>query len=235
MKRKKVAILQSNYIPWKGYFDIINMVDLFIFYEDIQYTKNDWRNRNKIKTHKGLEWLSIPCGPDIKRLVCEVELKSHEWQKKHWKTLIHNYQNAMYFNEYAPFFEGFYLNHVWQNLTEMNQYLIRKIAVEILHITTEFDDSRRYNLTEKKDKRVMELLMKAGATDYLSGPRAKDYLDPQDFDKEGINLAWMDYSGYPEYRQLYPPFVHEVSIIDLIFNEGPNARFYLKSRMQHAI
>ncbi len=221
--------MQSNYIPWKGYFDIINMVDLFVFWDDVQYTTRDWRSRNRIKVTDGAIWLTVPCGHSRDRLICETELKDHGWQKKHWTTICQSYAKASFFKDYAHIFEDFYLNHEWQNLSDMNQYLIKKIAGEILNITTEFDDSRRYNLTRKKGKRIMELLKKAGATDYLSGPRAKDYLNPRDFDKEGINLTWMDYSGYPEYRQLYPPFVHEVSIIDLIFNEGPNARNFLKS------
>jgi hypothetical protein len=230
MKEKKVTILQSNYLPWKGYFDIINMVDLFIFYEDIQYTKNDWRNRNKIKTHKGLEWLTVPCGNNIKRLVCEVELKDHASQKKHCKTILNNYQKAEYFIEYKQFFEDFYLKHNWVNLSEMNQYLIKHIAHEFLGMATEFVDSREYKLqNSQKSERVLELLKKSGATEYVSGPAAKSYLDPEEFRRRGINLVWMDYSGYKEYNQLYPPFVHDVSIIDLLMNEGPNARNFLKS------
>ena len=226
---KKVAILQSNYIPWKGYFDIINMVDLFIFHDDLQYTSGDWRNRNKIKTPHGTEWLTVPCGRSEKRLICEVELKDHTWQKKHWNKIAQHYKKSKYFKEYEDFFKEIYLDTTWTNLSVMNQTIIQSIAKEILGITTVFDDSRQYNLELKKGERVMELLKKSHADLYLSGPAAKDYLDETLFIREGIKLEWMDYSDYPKYDQLYPPFEHGVTILDLIFNEGPHATSFLKS------
>src|SRR5579863_10162725 len=103
MKYEKVAILQSNYLPWKGYFDIINDVDLFIFYDDVQYTKNDWRNRNKIKTISGTQWLTVPTGTDLNRLICEVAIPNTFWAKKHWKTLLYSYQKSPYFARYHDF------------------------------------------------------------------------------------------------------------------------------------
>jgi hypothetical protein len=227
--RKAVAIVQSNYIPWKGYFDIINMVDLFIFHDDLQYTKQDWRNRNKIKTSCGTEWLSIPCGSDENRLICEVELWDKSWQRKHWHKITQYYQHAPYFELYKDFFEDFYLHNNWVNLSNLNQYLIKKISRLFLGINTEFDDSRRYNLKEKRAARMLELLKKVGVNEYLSGPAAKNYLDERQFEDAGIKLLWMDYNGYLEYDQLYPPFVHNVSIIDLLFNVGEKAYKYLKS------
>ena len=226
---KRVALLQSNYIPWKGYFDIIGMVDVFIFHDDLQYTKGDWRNRNKIKTQGGVKWLTIPCGTDENRLICQVELKDHKWQKDHWNKIVGAYARSEHFEEYKEFFREMYLGKEWKNLSEMNQYMIKKIATEILGITTKFEDTRDYILQGVKADRVMELVKKAGATTYLSGSAAKDYLSPEDFEKAGIELEWMDYSGYPEYTQPFPPFEHAVSIIDLIFNEGPNAKQYLKA------
>ena len=143
---KRVAIVQSNYIPWKGYFDMINMVDLFIFHDDLQYTKQDWRNRNKIKTSRGTEWLTVQCGTNENSLICEVELKDHKWQRKHWNKIVQNYGAAACFDKYREFFEEFYLGKTWRNLSEMNQYLIKAISRDFLGITTEFDNSRRYNL-----------------------------------------------------------------------------------------
>ena len=226
---KRVAILQSNYIPWKGYFDIINSADLFIFHDDLQYTKNDWRNRNKIKTPDGSVWLTVPCGSDEHRLICDVALSDRKWQRDHWNRIRQNYRKSRYFSKYADFFEDVYLKKSWTMLSELNQYLIKHIASEFLGIKTSFEDSRRYNLERKKATRVVELCVKAGATSYLSGPTAKDYLSEQDFAGTGIKLEWMDYSRYPEYSQLYPPFEHQVSVLDLIFNEGPDARCYMKS------
>jgi hypothetical protein len=227
---KKVAIVQSNYIPWKGYFDLIAMVDLFIFHDDLQYTKQDWRNRNKIKTPRGTEWLSIPCGSNEDRLICEVILRDHTWQNQHWRKIIQHYQHAPYLGSYRGFFEDFYLQHKWDNLSDLNQYLIQKISQYYLGIKTEFDDSRRYNLNQKKSSRVLELLKKVGANIYLSGPAARNYLNEKQFTDSGIKIEWMDYSRYPEYDQLYPPFEHKVSIIDLLFNTGDRARTYLKSQ-----
>ena len=229
MINKKVAILQSNYIPWKGYFDIINMVDEFIFYDDVQYTKNDWRNRNKIKTLRGAEWLTVPCGSSISRLICEVSLDDASWQKKHWEKIKENYQHAPFFYDYKDFFEDVYLNSNWNNLSELNQYFIKNISTDLLNIKTVFNDSRNFHLERKKADRLIELLIKAGANYYVSGPAAKNYLNEEKFRSENIEIFWMDYSGYPEYNQLYPPFEHHVSIIDLIFNEGPNAKKYMKS------
>ena len=224
---KRVAILQSNYIPWKGYFDIIHDVDLFIFYDDVQYTKNDWRNRNKIKTPKGTEWITIPVGSDANRLICEVDIQDARWQAKHWKTLQQYYGKCKYFAHYQSFFEEVYLGRKWTNLSDLNQYLIRYISREFLNISTEFGDSRNYELSGQKFERLMDLLTKAEATLYVSGPSAKDYVDPSLFIDKGIELMWKDYSGYPEYLQRFPNFEHGVSILDLLFNVGPDASWYI--------
>jgi hypothetical protein len=226
---KRIAILQSNYIPWKGYFDIINSVDEFVFHDDLQYTKNDWRNRNKIKTERGTTWLTIPCGTNQKRLICEVEMKDNSWQKKHWNQIEINYCKTQYWNIYKDFFSEIYLNNKWNNLSEFNQTLIKKISIELLEVTTIFRDSREFNLKCSKAERVLELLKRISATSYLSGPSARNYLKESMFKEAKIDIYWMDYSGYPEYNQMFEPFIHEVSIIDLIFNEGPDLKNYMKS------
>lgn len=223
----RVAILQSNYIPWKGYFDIIAQVDRFIFHDDLQYTKGDWRNRNKIKSHSGVTWLTIPCGTDEKRLICDVVLVDPAWQKKHWDLLYRSYAKTPYFSYYRDFFEDIYLNNKWRNLSDMNQHIIKKISTEILGVDVVFDDSRHYHLQHKKGARVVELLHKVGATQYLSGPAAKDYLDPNEFIAAKIELKWMNYDHYPEYPQLFPPFCHYVTILDLLFNVGCDFKSYM--------
>ena len=230
--KKRVAILQSNYIPWKGYFDLINMVDLFVFHDDLQYTKGDWRNRNLIKTPKGVQWLTIPCGTNEHRLICEVGLTDHAWQAKHWALIKANYERAEHFKQYRPFFEEIYLGAKWRNLSDMNQAVVMGISRELLGIKTEFEDSRKYSLAQRKAERVKEILLKCGADEYLSGPAAKDYLAEEFLADEGIRLEWMDYQGYPEYPQLYPPFTHQVSIIDLVFNTGEQAVNFMKSFKQ---
>jgi hypothetical protein len=224
---KTVVVLQSNYIPWKGYFDLIHDADLFIFYDDLQYTKNDWRNRNKIKTPKGAEWITIPVGTDAHRLICEVEIKDTTWQAKHWKSIQQHYGKCPYFALYRPFFEDVYLARKWANLSAMNQHLIRAISKDLLNLPTEFRDSREYGLTGQKLERLLELVTKSGADRYMSGPAAKDYIDASRFAAVGIELMWKDYSDYPEYSQRFPPFEHGVSILDLLFNVGPYAHWYI--------
>ena len=205
------------------------MVDEFIFYDDVQYTKNDWRNRNKIKTKDGVMWLTIPCGKNLNRLINEVKIESSFWQKKHWKSIVANYEKARHFKLYQDFFKEFYLVNIWKNLSELNQYLIKNIAKNFLNINTKFNNSENYNLTGKKNERLIDLLKKVNASKYISGSSAKNYLDLKLFEKEGIEVTWVDYSGYSEYKQLYGGFENQVSIIDLLFNEGPNLTRYMKS------
>jgi len=226
----KIAILQSNYIPWKGYFDIIGMADIFVFYDDVQFTPRDWRSRNKIKTTHGTMWLTIPCGKDRNRLICEVEIKDPSWQDEHWNTIEHFYKKAKYFKYYKDFFQEIFKGKIWKNLSEFNQYVIKKISYEILNFNTEFIDSRIFQCKEKKLHRILEILDKfENISEYISGPSAKDYLTEDEFKKRNLKLIYMNYSNYPEYTQLYGSFIHEVTILDLIFNEGSNAIGYMKS------
>ena len=154
---------------------------------------------------------------------------SNRWQLKHWAGIKASYARAPYFDLYAGFFEDFYTRHDWRNLSQLNRHLIEHICREWLDIETPFDDSRNYALAEKRGARVIELLEWVGATEYLSGPRGKGYLDELEFERHGIVLTWMNYEGYPEYDQLYPPFDHYVSVIDLLFTVGPAARRHMLS------
>lgn len=224
---KKVAILQSNYIPWKGYFDLIAAVDEFILYDDVQFTKNDWRNRNKIKTRDGVQWLSIPVGQNINRLIREVELKDSRWQRKHWSTICHNYKRAPYFESISPLFESLYLERGYSYLSQLNKTFIEAICGQ-LGITTRITSSSEYDLTTGQTERLVSLCTQAGATEYVSGPSARDYLDESMFVDSEIKVCWFDYSGYPEYPQLWGDFEHAVSIVDLLFNCGDNTPSYMK-------
>ena len=229
---KKIAILQSNYIPWKGYFDIIGSVDEFVLYDDMQYTKNDWRNRNKIKTGNGVMWISIPaetkgCLSEGKK-INEVKITDKKWFKKHWNAIVCNYAKAPHFKEYRLIFEELYQSlEPEELLCNINYKFITKIN-EILGINTKISHSTDYNLIDGKTERLVDLCKQAGATEYISGPAAKDYIDEKLFTDENIKLTWFDYSGYKEYNQLYPPFEHGVSILDLIFNTGSAAKDYMK-------
>lgn len=225
---KKLVILQSNYMPWKGYFDLIAAADEFILYDDMQFTKNDWRNRNKIKTPKGIEWMSIPVGQDIGRRIRDVELPSNLWQKKHWKTLESNYRHAPHYEDVAALFEPIYLKSKHTHLSELNRELIEAVCA-YLSISTRIRNSWDYNLADGKTERLADLCIQSGATEYLSGPAAQGYLDASVFARCGIKLTWMDYSGYPEYPQLWGEFQHGVTILDLLFNCGKDAPLYMKN------
>ena len=224
---KSVAVLQSNYIPWKGYFDIIHDVGTFIFYDDVQFTKNDWRNRNKYKTPKGTQWLSIPTGKDLDRLICEVKLDNKAWQEKHWKTILQNYSHSPCFKQYRDFFQNVYLEKQWDNLSELNHFLIRHISLNFLGLNVEFLDSRSFKLSGNRQERLLSLLEQVEANTYVSGPSAKNYIDEASFRKKNIEVIWKDYSGYPEYPQFFPPFDHQVTILDLLFHTGPKAPWFI--------
>jgi hypothetical protein len=225
--KKKVAILQSNYVPWKGYFDLIAAVDEFILYDDVQFTKNDWRNRNRIKTPRGLDWISIPVGPDIRRRIRDVELPDRRWQEKHWKTLEANYRRAAHFAEVASVFEPLYIQRSYSHLSALNREFIEVIC-RYLGIRTRITNSWDYELVGGKTDRLVALAAQAGAGEYVSGPSARSYIDEAAFAAHGIKLTWFDYAGYPEYPQLWGAFSHEVSVLDLLFNCGREAARYMR-------
>lgn len=225
--RKSVVILQSNYIPWRGYFDLIRDADEFIFLDDVQFTKQDWRNRNIIKTSQGAQWLSIPAGSDTNRFICDVEIKDHNWQAKHFKTITQNYSACRYFSNYEHFLRSIYLERRWRSLSELNQYMTVEIATRFLGLTTVFRDSREFGDMGRSQERLIKILLRTGGTRYISGPSAKSYITDSVFHEAGVELVWKDYAGYPEYLQRFPPFEPKVSILDLLFNVGPDAPWYI--------
>ncbi|MEW5833249.1 MAG: WbqC family protein [Campylobacterota bacterium] len=227
---KKIAILQSNYIPWKGYFDLINMVDEFILYDDMQYTRRDWRNRNKIKTPQGLQWLTIPVEVKGKyyQAIKDTKISEADWGKKHWQSIRLNYSKTPYFQHYKDIFEPLYLDNDLLYLSEINYCFLQTIN-KTLGIATPLRWSSEFDLIDGKSERLLGLCKDCNAAEYISGPAAKDYLDETLFEQENIRVSWMDYTGYPEYHQSFPPFEHGVSVLDLIFNEGPNAPKFMKS------
>src|SRR6266496_3721824 len=213
---KTVAVVQSNYIPWRGYFDLINSVDEFILYDDMQFTKRDWRNRNTIKSRDGVIWLTIPVQVKGKyfQKIRETIVADHIWESQHWQSIVHNYSRAKYFFEYKALFEELYSGSE-DKLSQINYRFITALC-NILGIITTISWSTNYDLTGDRTERLVNLCKQTNATNYLSGPAAKAYLNEEAFVREGIAVSYMDYSGYPEYGQLYPPFEPLVSIIDLI-------------------
>lgn len=225
---KRIAILQSNYIPWKGYFDLINSVDEFILYDDMQYTRRDWRNRNRIKTPHGPLWLTIPVHVKgrFHQRIRDAEVSDPTWAARHWRSLVHAYSRAPFWHRYRDGLEALYLDCRETHLSAVNRRFLNALC-DWLNIRTPIRDSSEYRLIDGKTERLVDICRQAGATHYLSGPAAKDYVVPELFSRAGIELEWMDYSGYPEYAQLYPPFDHHVSVLDLILCTGPGARHYL--------
>ena len=226
---KKVAILQSNYIPWKGYFDLINMVDEFVLYDDVQFTKNDWRNRNLIKTYQGSQWLTIPVKQKkLDQLIKDTKISDPRWRKKHWATLSQNYSKTKYFKEYRELFEPLYLTSTDEYLSVINHRFITAVN-KVLGIDTQIRWSSEFDLHPGQTERLLSICKQCDAKEYFSGPGAKTYFDFSLAEQENIRVHWLDYSGYQEYEQLFPPFEHAVTILDLIFNEGPNAYKYMNS------
>lgn len=227
---KKILITQSNYIPWKGYFDAINLCDVFVVYDDMQYTKRDWRNRNQIKTATELKWLSIPVEVSGKysQKINETKIAEKTWNKSHLDLLKQSYKNANCYKEVLSFVEEMYLTCNYEYLTEINLHFITKIN-RFLGITTEIKYSSEFILHEEKTQRLVDICSELEGTDYYSGPAAKNYMDESKFHDKNINVHYFDYSGYPEYEQLHGEFVHGVSILDLIFNTGANAPLYMKT------
>lgn len=226
---KKVAILQSNYIPWKGYFDMIAAVDEFILYDDMQYTRRDWRNRNKIKTPQGPVWLTVPVkvkGQYFQK-IRDTEIDGAAWAATHWKSLAQHYARAPHFKEIREWLEPLYMERSYSHLSVLNRTLLEAVC-RYLGIGTWISNSWDYTLVDGKTERLADLCRQAGGTEYISGPAAKDYIDEQIFTDSGIKLTWFDYEGYPEYPQLWGEFTHFVSILDLLFNCGKDSPRYMR-------
>lgn len=226
---KRVAIVQSNYIPWKGYFDLIAAVDEFIVFDDVQYTRRDWRNRNKIKTPAGTRWLSVPVKVRGRyhQTIRETEIDGDAWAKKHWRSLAQNYRRARHYEQIAAHLEDIYRSCGFAFLSELNCALIETVC-SLLGIDTHIAHSRDYELRDGRSERLAHLCEQAGADCYVSGPTAKSYLDESVFHDRGIAVHWFEYHGYEPYPQLWGAFVHEVTVLDLLFNCGDDAPKYMK-------
>lgn len=231
---KTVVITQSNYIPWRGYFDLFRQADEVILLDSVQYTRRDWRNRNKIKTPQGPVWLSIPVQVKGKynQAIYETVVTDDKWADEHWRIISHNYRKAECYESHSQWLHDLVSSAADKShLTDINEHLLKAICRK-LEIDVTF--SRCTDLLHTSEmaamdptERLAELAQAVGASHYLSGPAAKSYLDPAVFDKKGIGILWMDYSDYPTYPQLWGEFEPAVSIVDLILNTGDRAPEYL--------
>jgi hypothetical protein len=216
------VILQPSYIPWRGYFHLIQKADVFVFYDDVQYDKHGWRNRNRIKTPHGSRWLTVPVSDRANvsehRLIKDIEIASPKWASDHWMTLRHTYGKAPFFKQHAEAVERSYAQP-WRLLADMTVQTTIDIA-RMLGIThTRFVRSSALSASGTKTERLIHVLKAVGATHYISGPSARDYLDEAMLRDAGVSLEWMVYN-YPEYPQLYPPYDPQVTVLDLLFTVG---------------
>jgi hypothetical protein len=201
-----------------------------VLYDDQQYTRRDWRNRNRIKTAQGPIWLSIPVKVKGRyhQRIDETEISDPTWARRHWRTLEHAYGAAPGFDEYRSTFERLYRESDERLLSRVNRRFLAAIC-GLLGIRTRLSWSTDYAARGSRTERIVSLCQSVGASAYVSGPSARTYLDESAFARSGIELRYMDYSEYREYEQLYPPFLHEVSVLDLLFHTGRTAPQYLKS------
>jgi hypothetical protein len=227
---KRVAAIQSSYIPWRGYFDIIGLVDEFILLDEVQYTKRDWRNRNRVKTAQGPIWLTISVqvkGRYTQR-VDEVQIADRGWAERHWQTLRQSYASAPCFDAVADGIAAMYEEAAdLERLSDANRLFLEGLC-PMLGIETKLSWSTDYASTGSKTERLATICDQADADEYVSGPAARAYLDEDVFASRGIAVRWMDYEGYPEYDQVHPPFEPGVSIVDLLFNTGFDAPHYMR-------
>lgn len=230
----RIGVIQSTYIPWRGYFDFIASVDVFVFHDDLQYTKSDWRNRNRIKTSKGAEWLTVPVHyRNVAQLICETLIdNSTLWGTKHLNKWKAEYRAAAHLDDVLELLAGIE-DCQEQTISELNLKLIRRIC-EYLNICTPMLLSSELTLTGTKTDRLIDLLQKLDATTYLSGPSADGYLDKDAFRRHGISLEYKSYDYLP-YPQLWGEFEGAVTVLDLIANCGPDSVDYLRSQISDQI
>lgn len=230
----KVGVIQSSYIPWRGYFDFIASVDVFVFHDDIQYTKSDWRNRNRIKTSRGTEWLTVPVRYNtVSQKINETIIDySQPWNLKHIHKLEEAYRKSIYSNDMFRIVEAV-VSAKFSSISELNIFLIGEIC-NYLKIDTKLRNSSEFGLSGKKTERLIDLLEKLNASMYVSGPNADAYLDKEAFRKSGIRLEYKSYV-YDPYPQLWGDFIGEVSVLDLIANCGPMSRDFLRSKVPNQV
>jgi hypothetical protein len=226
----RIAIIQSCYVPWKGFFDLIGRCDEYVVFDTAQYARRHWHNRNRIKTANGVEWLTIPVvskGRYDQRIE-DVEVEKL-WAEKHWRALELAYRRAPFFSMLSPTVRRWYERAEKESrLTEVNLIFLREIA-QLLGLKTKITRDTSYPSQGAKTERLLNIAHAAGANCYVSGPSAKSYFDEPLFKAAGISVEWMSYGSYPEYKQLHGPFQHAVSVLDLLFNTGRDAPAYLRA------
>ena len=226
----RCVVLQPSYIPWRGYFHQIQKADVFVFYDDVQYDKHGWRNRNRIKTREGTRWLTVPVHTKshgrTRLRINEIQIDgSTNWAQRHWRSLTQSYGKAPFFGRYAPLLEPIYRDPP-ACLADLDIALTMILARALGLAGARFVRSSALGLSGARMERLVSVLRAVGATRYVSGPAARAYLDEAELAREGIGLEYMRYD-YPAYEQLHPPYDPAVSIVDLLFMEGPRAADFI--------
>lgn len=221
-----IAVLQPSYLPWLGFFEQMMSVDTFVLYDDVQYTKNDWRNRNRLKMIDGFVWLTIPVKSSVSLQIREIRIDSSKcWQKKHQKTIAQLYSKTPYFEEVSALLESIW-NTKYEFLLDVVMDSIYSI-VEYLNIETKIIYSSEIKVSGDKNEKLVNMCKILSASRYYSGLAAQNYLDIELFKKNGIEVAFQHYK-HPVYPQLYGDFVSHLSIIDLLFNCGKKSKEIIK-------
>jgi hypothetical protein len=223
-----ISIHQPQYLPWLGYFDKILESDIFVFLDNVQYKKNEFQNRNKIKTAKGWQWLTVPVLYHFSQKIFEVGINQEiNWQKDHLKTLIVNYNRAPFFGKYSAYFEKLY-SKTWGRLIDINIEVVKHLAGLLGAKTKFFIASQIPNLREEPTERLIDICKYFSVNTYLAGKGGAEYMDIEKFKKENINLIFQNFQ-HPVYPQLYGDFQPCMSVIDLLFNCGPGSRDIIKN------
>lgn len=215
--------MQPGYLPWLGFFELMYKCDVFVLFDDVQYTKKDWRNRNRIRTKQGWIWLTVPVCTKNKRLqlINETKIKPCvNWRQKHLRALEINYRKAKYFNSYVSYFERLYAID-WEYLADLNAEIISWIA-KTLNIKTSIIRSSVLNTKGKKEDKIINICKKLGAVELYDSKAAQNILDLEKFNQEKIRIEFQDYQ-HPVYKQIYEPFLPYMSAIDLLFQYGPES------------
>jgi hypothetical protein len=220
---------QPVYLPWLGLFHKIAMADLFCYFDIVQYQTKDYNNRNKIKTHSGEIWLSVPVESKqhFEKSVGEIRIVQNGWQRKHFKSIQLTYQKAAYFREYSPGLEALLIGQSFETLSDLNLAILR-FLMGCLGIHTPIVKATEYSFQGSKSDLVLDMCLQLKAEAYIFGAQGRDYADVEKFRAAGVEPFFQDYR-HPVYRQLHGEFLPYMSVIDLLFNEGPRSREILLS------
>lgn len=232
----KAVVLQPTYLPWMGYFGMIDVADIFVFYDDVQFSVQSWQQRNRIRsTNRDWMWLSVPVIHKFGQMINEVRIdNSGNWRKKHWSAVCQNYAKAPYFREYEHVIGGLF-EEEWTSLSELNVTAIERLTRLVgVHTPTFARSSDIEGIDGSRTDRLLLVLEQVHADEYVSGPGARDYLEVEKFRERGIRLYWYDFR-HPVYPQTRDDFMPYLSAIDLLFNTGSEAISYVRQGSRDAL